>query len=109
MTESEGTRQANHTAGDSSASVASLQRLIVATLTEVILLSVGHTGAANHAQLSVDHNLVVFELKVSVAVVASGKVTEVTDVAHFRGGAAVGLAVGVVVGASSLAPFDQVS
>ena len=68
-----------------------------------------NVGSANDGELTVQHDLVILKLVVSVAILASNDVAEIADVTDLRVGTTMGLVVRVVVGAGGLAALNQVT
>ena len=68
-----------------------------------------NAGSANDGELTVQHDLVILKLVVSVAILASNDVAEIADVTDLRVGTTMGLVVRVVVGAGGLAALNQVT
>ena len=68
-----------------------------------------NAGSANDGELTVQHDLVILKLVVSVAILASNDVAEIADMTDLRVGTTMGLVVRVVVGAGGLAALNQVT
>ena len=68
-----------------------------------------NAGSANDGELTVQHDLVILKLVVSVAILASNDVAEIADMTDLRVGTSMGLVVRVVVGAGGLAALNQVT
>ena len=66
-------------------------------------------GSANDGELTVQHDLVILKLVVSVAILASNDVAEIADMTDLGVGTTMGLVVRVVVGAGGLAALNQVT
>ena len=68
-----------------------------------------NAGSPNDGELTVQHDLVILKLVVSVAILASNDVAEIADMTDLRVGTTMGLVVRIVVGAGGLAAFNQVT
>ena len=86
---------ANDTASRTSASVASLLALLVATLAKVVSAGVDNDSAAEDALGADQLDVLVGDGALGVALAVSLEVAQVTDVALAVGGSTVGLVVGV--------------
>ena len=105
----EGTGDTDDTTGEASASIASLERLIISTFTEIVGAGVANHGATNDRGRSAKHELVISGVVETLAVGASLDVAEITMVSDSLAGSTVGFSLGVPVRSSSFAAFDEVT